>query len=114
MPEDFVPVCRVEELAPGEMRAVEVAGRRVLVANVGGVFYAIGAVCTHAGGYLDEGYAEGDTVVCPIHFARYSLRTGEVSEGPAPAPVPCFAVRVVDGMVCVQAPGERFQDRAGP
>lgn len=98
---ELVPVCRVEELPPGSMRAVSVGDQRILVANLEGSFYAIGAVCTHAEGYLDEGYIEGQTVVCPVHFACFSLITGEVVEGPAEAPEPTYPVEVRDGVIYV-------------
>ncbi|HZD67177.1 MAG TPA: Rieske 2Fe-2S domain-containing protein, partial [Acidimicrobiales bacterium] len=61
----YVEVCRVGELAPGEMRAVQVGGERVVVANVGGEFFAVGAVCTHEHAYLDEGMVLDDQIYCP-------------------------------------------------
>lgn len=99
---DLVEVCRVDELPPGEMQAVEVAGERILVANLEGALYAINAICTHADAELDDGYIEDDTVVCPIHFSCFSLRTGEVVDGPAEEPVTTYPVEVKDGVVYVQ------------
>jgi len=60
-----------------------VDNRRILLANVSGSFYALDAICPHEAGYLDEGDLDGETVVCPIHYARFSLKTGKVLEGPA-------------------------------
>lgn len=95
----FLPVCRAEDLPPGEIRAVEAGGKRILLTNVGGAFYAIGGICTHEGGALDEGYLEGEAVVCPIHFARFSVLTGEVLEGPAETAEPTYPVEVRNGTV---------------
>lgn len=100
----FVPVLKVEELPPGSMRTVHVDGRPVLVANVDGTFHAIGAVCTHEEADLGDGDIEGDTVVCSLHFARFSLITGEVLDGPAEIPEPVYSVRVEDGQVWVGPP----------
>ncbi|CAB3394634.1 Rieske (2Fe-2S) protein [Kyrpidia spormannii] len=99
---EWVPVFRGEELPPGLMRVVTIGDQRILVANVEGTFYAIGAVCTHTEGYLDEGYIEDRTVVCPIHFSRFSLISGEVVEGPAEEPEPTYPVEVRNGIVYVQ------------
>lgn len=98
----LVRVCRTDELSPGEMKAVTEGGERILVANLEGSFYAINAICTHADAELDEGYIEDDTVVCPIHFSCFSLKTGEVIDGPAEEPVCTYPVEVKDGVIYVQ------------
>lgn len=90
----WMPACSVGDIPPGAMRRVDFEGRRILVANVDGTFYAIGAVCTHEEGYLDEGDLDGTEVMCPIHFARFSVVTGEVLEGPAETPEPTYPVEV--------------------
>ena len=41
------------------MKAVEVNGEKVCIANVEGKYYAIDNVCTHLGGPLAEGKLEG-------------------------------------------------------
>ena len=40
MQDDWIDAGRASELAPGEMRRIDANGRRVLLANVGGQFYA--------------------------------------------------------------------------
>jgi nitrite reductase/ring-hydroxylating ferredoxin subunit len=40
------------------MLAVDLKGERVCIANVEGNYYAIGNVCTHLGGPLNEGTLE--------------------------------------------------------
>ncbi len=42
-----------------------------------GDFYALGNKCPHKGGPLSEGIVHGDTVSCPLHNWRISLRSGE-------------------------------------
>lgn len=91
---EFVKVAKVSDLPDGEMMAVEVEGEQVLLANVGGQFYAIGEICPHAGAPLSEGFLEGESVECPWHASRFNLRTGEVEAPPAEEGVPTYAVRV--------------------
>ena len=74
----------------------------VLVARRGNEYFAIGATCSHYGGPLAEGLMVGDTVHCPWHHARFSLRTGEAVEAPAFNPVGCWRVELRDDKLFVR------------
>jgi nitrite reductase/ring-hydroxylating ferredoxin subunit/uncharacterized membrane protein len=99
MPEDWTPVLDEAELDEGEARRVEAGGVRVLVARHGGDICAIAEVCSHLGGPLAEGRMEGETVQCPWHGSRFSLRDGSVIDGPATHPQPCFEARIRSGRI---------------
>jgi NADPH-dependent 2,4-dienoyl-CoA reductase/sulfur reductase-like enzyme/nitrite reductase/ring-hydroxylating ferredoxin subunit len=74
----------------------------VLLARRGDEFFAIGATCSHYGGPLAEGLMVGDTIRCPWHHARFSLRTGEAIGAPAFNPVSCWRVERRDNQVFVR------------
>ena len=78
-----------------------VDGEAVMLVRQGEQVFAIGATCTHYGGPLAEGLIAGDTVRCPWHHARFSLRTGEAQGAPALSPVSCFVVERDGGAVKV-------------
>jgi thiosulfate dehydrogenase [quinone] large subunit len=63
-----------------------------------GQYEAFTAVCTHAG--CTVGF-DGQQFACPCHGATYSATTGQVTGGPAPAPLSKVNVTVVDGQVRV-------------
>ena len=90
----FARVAAVSDVPVGEMRVFRVNGRSVLLANVGGVFYAIDDLCTHDGGPLGDGELMGDQVECPRHGARFDVKTGRVTAFPAGSPVGSYAVEV--------------------
>jgi 3-phenylpropionate/trans-cinnamate dioxygenase ferredoxin subunit len=64
------------------MKAVKLGSETVLVANVNGVYYAIGNACTHQGGNLSKGTLQGNIVTCPRHKSQFDVTTGKVVSGP--------------------------------
>src|SRR5947208_3296351 len=94
---EFSRVASTSEIPPGIMRKVTVDGQDVVLANVDGKYFAIGDVCTHQEGPLDEGILDNYEVECPWHGSRFDLRTGAVKEGPAGNPEPTYEVRI-DGV----------------
>jgi len=94
VPEGFVAVARVSELAAGEMKFAAIDGQRIVVANVEGRFYALRDVCGHRNAPLSRGRLLGHLIECPLHFALFDLRTGKLVDGPISADVPAYEVRV--------------------
>ena len=78
----FFKVAETSEIPLGQMKSLKIAEEEVLIANVHGVYYAIGNICTHAGGDLSKGTLEGTTVTCPKHKTKFDLTTGKVISGP--------------------------------
>ncbi len=87
-------------------------GEPVIVVRQGEQVFATAAVCTHYGGPLAEGLVVGETIHCPWHHARFSLRTGEAEGAPALNPVACFNVRRHNGLVVVD--GKKTADFSRP
>jgi nitrite reductase/ring-hydroxylating ferredoxin subunit len=99
MPDGFVPVAKTSELAPGEMKWVAVDHERVVLANVDGFFHALRDVCGHRNAPLSRGTLQGHLIECPLHFAQFDMRTGELVNGPVSTAVPVYQVRVEGGTV---------------
>ena len=94
---DFVTVGRAENLEEGGMRAFDLKGITIAVANVAGTFHAFDDTCTHRQCSLAEGDLEGSTVICPCHGSEFDVESGEVLRGPASEPVETFEVRLENG-----------------
>ena len=94
MADEFVPVAKTTDLLPGQMKWVAVNGERRVLANVEGTFYAISDVCGHRNAPLSRGKLEGYLIECPLHFAQFDVRTGELVDGPVSTAVAVYQVRV--------------------
>lgn len=99
MSEGFVKVAESKDIEPSSMKAVDVAGEKVCIINVEGNYYAIGNVCTHVGGPLDEGTLEGYEVECPWHGSKFDVRTGEPTKPPARQAVSKYQVKIQDNSI---------------
>jgi 3-phenylpropionate/trans-cinnamate dioxygenase ferredoxin subunit len=100
--EDFVRVCRVDELPEFGAAAADVYGQvMAIVRTKDGGIYALDDTCSHANVSLSEGEIEGHTLECWLHGSRFDIRTGEPSGPPATVPVNVYPVKVEDDEVFV-------------
>jgi 3-phenylpropionate/trans-cinnamate dioxygenase ferredoxin subunit len=56
--------------------------------------FAFSDVCPHAEALLSTGFLDEAVVECPLHGARFDIRTGRCLGGPAGRPVRTFPVQV--------------------
>ena len=91
------------DIPAGKMRAFEVAGTKVDVANAAGHFYALDDTCTHRGCSLANGRLAGTTVTCPCHGSQFDVTSGAVLRGPAQQPVRSRSVQVDGDDLLVEA-----------
>ena len=75
---EFTEVSKVDELKNGMMKAVNVAGRQILLARVEDKYYAIDDLCSHMKGNLSQGKLEGTVVACPLHGSQFDISNGQV------------------------------------
>lgn len=101
-PNDYVRVGTREDFPEGEMRRVDAAGLPVVIVRRTGLLHAMGAVCSHAGGPLEQGKLEGGEVICPWHGSRFCFDDGRVMGGPATFGQPPLQVRERGGVVEVK------------
>lgn len=97
----FRAFCPLDRLPPDEAVLFEADGQRIAVVRVDDEVFAVSDQCTHADWSLCDGYVEDDVIVCPLHGARFSLRTGALLMAPGDGPLASYPVRIVDGEVQV-------------
>jgi nitrite reductase/ring-hydroxylating ferredoxin subunit len=73
-----VMVGKASDIGEGNMARLTVGGKEILIANVGGRYYATGNTCSHAGAELHEGELNGKELTCPWHSAKWDVTTGNL------------------------------------
>ena len=85
--------CRADELISGEALGVVVDGVRVVLVREDARVWALAAVCSHAGGPLEDGEVHGASIVCPWHGSIFCVIDGAVERGPATVSQPAYETR---------------------
>lgn len=104
---DLVKICKVSDVAPGEMKPFRVPELvdTVAVFNLDGEIYVTNDECTHFVASLTDGYFDGEIVECPLHGGSFNIKSGIPASRPCEIPLQTYQV-VVDGedvYVCHQA-----------
>lgn len=87
------------DLAVGQSKVVSAGVETILVISAEDGLHAVSAACTHLG-CIVEWDAERKQIHCPCHAASFDLN-GNVTGGPAPKPLPVYAVSVQEGQILV-------------
>jgi nitrite reductase (NADH) small subunit len=89
----FLRAAKTSDLPPGAIHVIQVEGKALALANVGGKFFAINNTCLHRGGPLGEGSLEDKIVTCPWHGWQYDVTTGKLLQNPSQG-VACYPTEV--------------------
>jgi toluene monooxygenase system ferredoxin subunit len=83
-------VCRIAEVPENTLKECEAeGGLKLVVANAGGEFFGVQAICPHQEVPLCEGMFDGSTLTCHMHLWQWDVRTG-APMGIAEAPLERF------------------------
>ena len=74
----LIRVASIDELPEGTMKKYQIQGIEILIARIGGKYYANQNKCPHFGGDLSKGQLEGNIVTCPRHSSQFNLLDGSV------------------------------------
>ena len=97
----FVAVVRTESVPPGKFVKVVVNERPLIVAHVGGCFYACEDNCSHEDYPLSYGCLQGNSIKCSLHGGRFSLVDGAPLVAPAERPIQTFRCVNAEGWVWI-------------
>lgn len=79
IPDDFVCVCRLDELKENEGKAFFVGNNEIALFKVDGKVYALDNICPHQHvPLIYDGIIEEGSVICPSHGWKFDLATGNL------------------------------------
>jgi 3-phenylpropionate/trans-cinnamate dioxygenase ferredoxin component len=104
MPETWLRVAALAELADDTPLAVRLGAIPIALYRLDGKVCAIDDVCTHEFALLSQGFVEGGTIECPLHQACFDIATGRCLSGPATVDLRSYEVRIEGGEVFVRTP----------
>ena len=96
-------VASVGEFDKTDRKLVELGDERYIgLFKLDDGYYAIDGTCSHEKASLVLGEVSDHEVMCPLHGARFDLRTGRHLSLPAVRPVASYPVKVEGGKILVE------------
>jgi naphthalene 1,2-dioxygenase ferredoxin component len=100
----FHRVATISDIRESEVIERVVAGKAIALYNVGGVFFATDALCTHGYAHLAEGYVEGGVIECPMPGGRFEIRTGRAAGPPCTEDLVTYEVKLEADTILIGLP----------
>ncbi len=97
----FQAVAGEHELSPGQMKKIRPGGKRLLLCNAEGDYYAVDEMCSHEDYSLYLGCIQGRKLKCSLHGSYFDLASGAALVEPASEPLRTYPVRIAAGQVWV-------------
>jgi nitrite reductase/ring-hydroxylating ferredoxin subunit len=90
----WVRVAALSEIAENTAKAVRVGDKEIALYHLpGGEFRATDNICTHEYAQLTDGWLEDGCIECPLHAARFDIRSGKALCAPADVDLAVFQVK---------------------
>ncbi len=102
MDDRWIAIATENELAPGQMKRVNAAGKRLLLCNADGKPYVIDEMCSHEDYSLFLGCIQNGRIKCSLHGSCFDLKTGQPETEPAVEPIRTHPVEIKDGQLWIR------------
>lgn len=99
----WIKIATATQLQDDEVMPISLGETQLALYRSAGEFHVTDNVCTHQFALLSDGYVEDGCVECPLHQARFDLRTGQAMCAPATQPIRVYPVCVAGNDILVDA-----------
>ncbi|HWK60170.1 MAG TPA: non-heme iron oxygenase ferredoxin subunit [Eoetvoesiella sp.] len=90
---NWIRIASVGQLEDDESLAIEVEGKQLALHKTDGELFVSDNICTHQYALLSDGFLEDGCIECPLHQAKFDLRTGRAMCAPATVDVQVYSVK---------------------
>lgn len=90
---NWIRIASAHDLQDDEVQGLTVSGVRIALYRSQGEFFATDNRCTHAEALMSDGFLEDGCIECPLHQARFDIRTGAALCAPATEPLRTYPVK---------------------
>jgi nitrite reductase/ring-hydroxylating ferredoxin subunit len=97
----FVSSIKESELNEGQMKALRVKGRPILLVRKSGEVFGVSNICPHMGCSFQGGILNGYVVMCPCHGWKFDVRNGKYQENSLTA-LTCYRCKIENGKIYVE------------
>ena len=94
-------MCGVEDIWEGELQAVRVRDRPVLLVKLAGKIHAYDGRCPHQGAALAEGELVGSVLTCQVHHWQFDAISG-AGINPRKACLERLHLEIIEGKVWIE------------
>ena len=95
---------RLSDFEQTDRKLVDFGGEKQIgLFKVDDEYHAISAWCSHQKTSMVHGEVDGCELMCPLHGARFDLRTGKNLSLPAVRPVPHYDVKIEGDTIWIKA-----------
>ncbi len=95
-------VAKASAVREGEPVSVDIADQNIALCRLGTSIYAIDNICSHEYACLSDGLVEDGEIECPLHQARFDIKSGKALTEPATVNLRTFEVKVEGDDVLVR------------
>lgn len=103
MTRSYESIISIDSFPENGLYATIVNGWHILISRFDSNYHALNNRCTHAASPIANGRVRGGQIMCPLHGARFELKTGKCVGG-AHRDIRIFEVKVENGLIWVEVP----------
>ncbi|MCX8008586.1 MAG: non-heme iron oxygenase ferredoxin subunit [Patescibacteria group bacterium] len=93
----FIKAASIHDIPDGGMKTVALLGETIVLVRIGDHIFALSDMCTHAECSLgNEGFLDGNIIVCGCHGAAFDVSSGDALSLPATRPLRSYKVKIQD------------------
>lgn len=98
----WIEIDAANTLQNDEVMPLTLGDRQLAVFRSEDEYFVTDNVCTHQYALLSDGYLEDGCIECPLHQARFDIRSGKAMCAPATSDIRTYPVKFEDSRVWVE------------